>query len=299
MRTFLVSLMVVLASFAFHAEYAEAKRLGGGSSIGKSFSTPKKKSSPVAAPTQSKQSATNSATKTQQPVKKRSGFGGLMAGLLAGGLLGALFFGGAFEGIQFMDILLVLGLAFVGYKLFSMYRKSQQPKYATDGAQYELRPERQEKRSAFEPAKPEPQPAAVNPTPAFSSEVSSNELQLPEWFNQQAFLDGAREHFVTLQRAWDNCDWDEISSYTSEELLDALKAERAKLKDHQKTEVVSVMAEMANFITEDDRVVVSLNFYGWLKEDSDQTTEFNEIWHLTRDMTVENSDWIIVGIEQP
>jgi predicted lipid-binding transport protein (Tim44 family) len=297
MRTFLVSLMVVLASFTFTVDYAEAKRLGGGSSFGKSFSTPKKTVAP--APTQNKQSATNTASKTQQPTKKRSGFGGLMAGLLAGGLLGALFFGGGFEGIQFMDILLVLGIAFIAYKIFSMYRQSQRPpKYATDGAQYELRPERQQKRSAFDTA-PTATAEEVKPTPAFSSGLGNAEPETPAWFNQEAFLEGARSHFTTLQREWDNSNWDEIATYTSEELLTALKNERAKQPENQSTEVVSVMAEMANFITESDHVVVSINFYGWLKEDSDQTTEFNEIWHLTRDTTVENADWIIVGIEQP
>lgn len=102
-----------------------------------------------------------------------------------------------------------------------------------------------------------------------------------------------------MQSAWDISDWDEISTYTSAELLDSLKVERAKLPESQTTEVVSVMAELANFTNEADEAVVSINFYGWLKEEADQTTEFNEVWHLTRDMKADNADWIIVGIEQP
>ncbi|MGB0467838.1 MAG: Tim44 domain-containing protein [Pontibacterium sp.] len=129
--------------------------------------------------------------------------------------------------------------------------------------------------------------------------MTSAEPEVPAWFNQQAFLDGAREHFIKLQSAWDISDWDEISTYTSAELLDSLKVERAKLPESQTTEVVSVMAELANFTNEADEAVVSINFYGWLKEEADQTTEFNEVWHLTRDMKADNADWIIVGIEQP
>lgn len=294
MRTFLVSLMVVLASFSFTAEYAEAKKFGGGSSLGKSFSFSKQKKAQPA-PTQ-QQAAPNTASKTAtQTTKKRSGFGGLMAGMLAGGLLGALFFGGAFDGIQLMDILLVVGGAFLAFKIFSMYRQSQKPpQYATDGAQYEISPERQERTAVKEPVA-----GKVQPTPAFSSGMVNEQPELPAWFDQPAFLEGARNHFITLQRAWDSSDWTEISSYTSENLLSQLKVERAKSPDNQSTEVVSVMAELANFMNEKDQVVVSVNFYGWLKEDSDQATEFNEIWHLTRDTTVENADWIIVGIEQP
>ena len=65
------------------------------------------------------------------------------------------------------------------------------------------------------------------------------------------------------------------------------------------TEVVSVMAELANFIDNDDHVIASINFYGWLKEDSDQATEFSEIWHLRREMNGSDANWMIVGIQQP
>lgn len=295
MRTFLVSLVVALASFTFTVEYAEAKRLGGGGTFGKTFSSPTpKKVQP--APTQQKSTTdtaqSTKATQTATTAPKRSGFGGMMAGLLAGGLLGALFFGGAFEGVQLMDILLLAGAAFLIFKLFSMARRGKpQPQYATDGAQYEINPQRQQ-------VTPEPV-VNVKPTPVYSAELASQEPELPAWFNRKGFLDGARGHFMTLQKAWDRCDWDEIAGYTSEELLGLLKSERAKLPEHQTTEVVSVMAELANFIDEGDQVVVSINFYGWLKEDTDQTTEFSEVWHLSRDMRVENADWIIVGIEQP
>ncbi|MGB0467837.1 MAG: hypothetical protein ACPGF7_09955 [Pontibacterium sp.] len=140
MRTLLVSLMVVLVSFGFTAEYAEAKKFGGGSSLGKSFSFSKQKKAPP--PTQ--KAAPTAASKTAAaPAKKRGGFGGLMGGLLAGGLLAALFMGGGFDGIQFMDILLLVGGAFLIFKIISMIRQSKKtPQYATDGAQYELRPER-------------------------------------------------------------------------------------------------------------------------------------------------------------
>lgn len=295
MRTFFVTLMAVFLITLPIAELAEAKRFGGGSSFGKSFTSKKSQS----APAQKQSSATNStAQKNAAGTTKRSGFGGMMAGLLAGGIFGALLFGGAFDGIQFMDLLLIAGVIFIVYKIFSMRKQSQpqqQPSYANGPQQYEIKPHNEPMQREAAPEQKE----EFKPMPSFSSGWGeANDIKLPSWFNQEAFLEGSREHFVKLQKAWDENNWEEIQTYTAPEMYNLLKEERAKSPDHQKTEVVSVMAELANFTDGKDEVIVSINFYGWLKENSEETAEFNETWHLSRDMRVENGDWYIVGIQQ-
>ncbi|MBU2965416.1 TIM44-like domain-containing protein [Amphritea sp. 2_MG-2023] len=288
MRTLLVSFFALIISFGLIVPDAEAKRFGGGFSFGKSYSTPKRVQ--PAAPTQQKAAPTGSSAKAAgQP--RRSGFGGLMGGLLAGGLLAALFMGGGFDGIQFMDILLIGLLIFAAVKIFSAMKKPSQPQYA--GAQH---------RQASDVSETPETPVYPNDAAAPSAggfEFAAGELQLPEWFNEQAFIEGAKGHFSHLQKAWDNSDWDDIKTYTTPELLATLQQERAQQADGQKTEVVSVMAELANFIDNGDHVIASINFYGWLKEDSDETTEFSEIWHLRRDMDGADTNWVIVGIQQP
>lgn len=295
MRTFFISLMAIFLITLPVAETVEAKRLGGGFSLGKKFSAPKKATPPA----QQKQAAPNAAQQATKAAPKRKGFGGLMAGLLAGGIFGALLFGGAFDGIQFMDLLLIAAVIFIIYKIMSARKAAQpQPAYADQGAQrYEINPhhEQNQAREAQQDFKP---------MPSFGSNLGGNgwgdsqEINVPQWFNKDAFVEGARGHFIKLQAAWDNCDWDEIKSYTAAELFELLQQERAKLPEHQRTEVVSVMAEIANFIEEPQEAIVSVNFYGWLKEDTDETVEFNETWHLSRDMSQDNADWFIVGIEQ-
>lgn len=284
MRTLLVSFFALVISFGMLVPDAEAKRFGGGFSLGKSFKSPKRVQ-PAAPSKQQAAPASGTANKAGQP--RRSGFGGLMGGLLAGGLLGALFLGGAFDGIQFMDILLIGLLIFVAVKIFAGMKRAQQPQYA--GHQRE-QPETQQQSESE---------TYQNVPPAAGAGFDSEPLSLPEWFNEQAFVEGAKGHFTHLQQAWDRSDWDDIQTYTTPELLETLKQERAQQTADQKTEVVSVMAEMANFIDNDDHVIASVNFYGWLKEDSDETTEFSEIWHLRREMSGDNSDWVIVGIQQP
>lgn len=294
MRTFIVTLMAVFLVSLPIAETVEAKRLGGGSSFGKSFFSPKKKQ---AAPAQKQSSTTTSQQKTNSTAAKKSGFGGLAAGLLAGGIFGALLFGGAFDGIQFMDLLLIAGVIFIIFKIMSMRRQSQpQQDYAHNGPQqYEIKPHAEPQQRE---ATPEPE-NNFKPMPSIDSGWGSAEgFELPSWFNREAFVEGAKNHFITLQKAWDESNWDEIQTYTSNDVFQALQQERSKYPSDQTTEVVSVMAEITNFIDQKDEVVVSINFYGWLKEDSAETTEFNETWHLSRDMTVENADWFIVGIQQ-
>ncbi|MEM5535017.1 TIM44-like domain-containing protein [Neptuniibacter pectenicola] len=294
MRTFFITLMAVFFITLPLAETADAKRLGGGSSFGKSFFSPKKSQS---APAQKQSSATNSQNKAAGTAPKRGGFGGMMAGLLAGGLFGALLFGGAFDGIQFMDLLLIAGVIFIIYKIMSM-RKAAQPQsspYAQGAQQYEINPH---ETTMTRDASPDVD-KEFKPMPSFNSGWGeSSDIKLPAWFNQTAFLAGAQEHFVNLQKAWDNSNWDEIQTYTAPEMYNLLKEERAKHPENQTTEVVSVMAEVANFIEEKDEAIVSVNFYGWLKENTDEATEFNETWHLSRDMRQPNSDWFIVGIQQ-
>lgn len=298
MRTLMTGFLVLLLGLMMPLEAAHAKRLGGGFSLGKSYTTPKKVTPAPGA------NRTQDAQKTTTPnqtanTTRRSGWGGMLGGLLAGGLLGALLFGGGFEGIQLMDILLIALVAFVLFKLFAR-KGTPQPVAAGAGTGAP-----QTRQSWGDQATAGAERTAE--TPVYSGGIGGGdaglaeaELNLPDWFNKEAFLSQACDHFARLQKAWDESDWEEIATYTTAELLAELKAQRARFPQRQHTEVVSVMAELANFIDEGSQVIVSIHFYGWLREEEQaDTAEFSEIWHLSRDRTVENADWFIVGIDQP
>ena len=146
----------------------------------------------------------------------------------------------------------------------------------------------------------------INPDLALGRECGAQEpqdlspLETPDWFDADAFVAEAPKHFEQLQRAWDAQNWEEISEYTSAELLAQLKTNRSVLPDQQTTEVVSCMAEIVGFNQSRAETVVSINFHGWIKEQGDdQTTEFSEIWHLSRVADEDGVNWVIVGIEQP
>lgn len=256
---------------------AEARKLGGGSrSVGKSYQT---------APSQPTQQNVNrnSTNQTQQTGKKSGLMGGLLGGLLAGGLFAYLLGSGAFEGFQFMDFLLIAGLAFAAIMIFRMLRQSKAPapRPAYNGPQQ------------FEAARPVPASGAASGFGA--SDVPFN---LPPNFDMQAFLQGSREHYRTLQQAWNQNDLEKIREYVSPELFAELSQERARLSGEQHTEVMFVDAELVRADHDASQAQVSLKFSGRYRDSREAVEQdIREVWHLERDLTRPNAPWLIVGLE--
>lgn len=257
---------------------AEARKLGGGSrSVGKSYQT---------APSQPAQQNVNrnATNQSQQQQPKKSGLmGGLLGGLLAGGLFAWLLGSGAFEGFQFMDFLLFAGLAFGAIMLFRALRGSKvQPRQpAYNGPQ------------RFEA--PQPAPVAGAASGFAASEVP---FSLPPGFDMQAFLQGAREHYRTLQQAWNQNDLEKIREYVSPELFAELSQERARLDGEQHTEVMFVDAELVRADHTSYQAQVSIKFSGRYRDSQEGVEQdIREVWHLERDLTQANAPWLVVGLE--
>ncbi len=267
------------------AEPAEAKRFGGGGFTGKSYSVPTK---PKPTPAQQAAPAEKKAAPAAAPT--RSGMGGLMAGVLAGGLFGALLFGGAFEGIQLMDLVLLAGVIYLIYRFFFAGRQQAASASASSGGQYRVPVDQTSEPTAS--AQPEAD------TQGSDWRMTSSEISLPQWLDKAAFLEGAQGHFIRLQAAWDKADWTEIRSYCTDALFQELQQARGALPVEQVTEVVSVMADIVRCVEETDKVMISVHFYGWMREDGSNTVEFSELWHLTRKVGSGEADWFIEGIEQ-
>lgn len=269
MRNIFFAFLIAIISSSFVVTDVQAKRFGGGSKVGKSFFSKKK-----TAPTQ------NTAPAAKTNGAKKAGMAGLMGGLLAGGLLGALFFGGGFEGMQFMDIILIALAGFLIFKIISMIRAQKASQnMATNAGQFRMN--------------------AQDFDNAGGQDSAHETVAVPAWFNEEQFVKGAKSHFAILQKAWDEQNWTEIASYTNDDVLAELKRARAELSDDLNTQVVEVEAQLIGFEEQADFAVVGIQFFGKIKEDSALVAKpFNETWHLTRDTHQENADWVIAGIEQ-
>lgn len=270
---------------------AEAKRFGGGLSLGKQF-----KSTPRTAPRQTQQAAPN-ASKAAGAAGRTSGASrwlGPLAGLAAGGLLASLFFGDGFEGIQFMDILLIGGLIIGGLMLFkAMRRRSPVAAGAGAGAYGGPVPEQ----TGRDPGQGLMLPNLGAPAGAATAE---GEDEAPSWFDGAGFLEGTKTHFIRLQAAWDKADFRDIREYTTPQLYAELQRERQRLGEGaQYTEVVTLDAEIVGVRRDGDQAVASVVFSGLIREEENATADsFREIWHVQHDWDKSEGDWFIAGVQQ-
>lgn len=272
MRQFLVMLVVGFLSLGPALEYAEARRMGGGSNIG---SVSRSADRPAASPAQ--QQATPP-RQGQNAAGAGSRMPGMLGGLLAGGLLAALFFGGAFDELRLMDILLIAALGFLLFRLLARRRAAVATGHQGNAAPSSAQPQ------AFQADLSAPMGGGG----AFASE--------PAWFDRERFLGGAKEHFMTLQRSWDNNDFSNIQEYVTPELYNLLREERAKHPANNRTEIIRLFAELGDVREIGNQAEATVIFHGILDENGEQN-EFNETWHLIRDLR-DGAPWHIQGIEQ-
>ena len=87
------------------------------------------------------------------------------------------------------------------------------------------------------------------------------------------FLAGARDHYRTLQEAWNKNDLEKIREYVSPELFEHLKAERAELSGEQHTEVMYVDTQLVRADYGSDWAQVSVRFSGRYMDRQEQVEE--------------------------
>jgi predicted lipid-binding transport protein (Tim44 family) len=292
---------------------ADAKRFGGGSSFGgrSSYSAPYQRSAtPPARPAQQQAATPSQAQNPAMP--NRSGLMGMLGGLALGGLLGSMFHGGGFQGINFLDILIFGGIAFLLYKLFAAKKagSAQQPTYhRTADNNY------QEPTSYQEPQSNQAGPAGFNTDILFgnknntaSSEPLSQPVQqdanfgtaaVPAGFDQKAFLDGAKIAFANLQKAWDERDLAEIRGLTTDkvfaEIQDQLKSSTAE--NH--TEILKLEAELLEVREVGSELEAVVLFDSIMREDRDaQAGQVREVWHFIKPKVSVQPKWYLDGIQQ-
>jgi len=272
---YLFTLMIATLLSLGMSEPVEAKKFGGGG-FGKAFKTsPFKKATPAApAPA----SPTKPAA-APQGGKRPGMMGGLMGGLLAGGLFAYLLGSGAFEGLQFMDILLFGLLAFVLFKMFAKRKQAATPQYA--GMQ----------RQGFD------QPAA-QPQFGHSATATTQDdipMEFPQGFDVKGFENGALEHFALVHKAWDNNDFSVIEEYVHPELLDELKAQRSQYSATLDNQIMDLSASIVRAEPIENGHRISILFRGLMKDmQSNEEHGVFDVWHLEK---TANGAWLIVGIE--
>ena len=277
------------ATTALVPDAADARRLGGGGSVGMQRTVPPRAPTTAppaqpAAPAATPQvPATTGAAAAAAP--RRSWLGpiaGIAAGLGIAALMSHLGLGAAFG--EFMTLLL-LGLVAIVAIRFVMRRFASQP--AGAGAQYA---------GAGAPVS-QPATFGAGTGVAPSAVASASAAQLPRDFDAAGFERIAKMIFIRLQAANDAGDLGDLRAFTTPEMYAAIKLELQERRGSQRTDVVRVDAEVLDVASERDRQVVSVRFHGLIREEAEAgATPFDEVWHLVRP-TDGSREWAIAGIQ--
>jgi predicted lipid-binding transport protein (Tim44 family) len=329
MKKLLMTLMVALAAVSVTVTEVEAKRMGGGGSIGRQSNmsrqaTPPAQSNQVAPANRPAQAATPQATPPKPASPWRNILGGALLGLGLGALLSHFGLGGAMANIIGMMLMaaLVIGAVVLLMRLFRSKNKQGQPAFAGayDGARNEPGSSAFERSNTPEIGsrlEPYSAPAAFQGDSVTGTAAGAGvgagaaglaggaavenvaAATLPPDFDADAFLRHAKTYFIRLQAAWDKADINDIREFTSPEMFGELRLQlQERGASANNTDVVSLNADLLGIETGTNDYLASVRFSGMIRESENAPAEpFTEIWNLSKPLSGQGG-WVLAGIQQ-
>ena len=230
-RSFVFTAACICAAVFLFMTVEAFARVGGSRSSGsrgsRSMSTPTRPSAPsTPSSTATSPSTSTSATPSQVPPPQTGGFMRGMMGGLAGGFLGSMLFGGlggmgsgglgGDGGFGLLDIILLGGLAYLGYRFF-MKRRQEQAVWSPPGA--------------GTTSGPYAAPSVVA-DPAGDDRNKGLEYirRMDPSFDAKAFGETASDVFFRLQGGWTRRDLSPVSGLLTDEMRATLQADAEALK---------------------------------------------------------------------
>ena len=290
MNKFLALVAAVVVGLTLNISDAEAKRMGGGGSLGmkRQMTPPAKNNAAQQAPNRQQAGAP-----AQQAQPKRSWMGPL-AGLAAGLGLAALASHLGF-GEEMANIMMIALLAIAAFMLFRFFTRNKAA--PAQGMQYAAAGQ-----GGGQIARPEFTPAAGGTATAAAAQAvaaDGSSGNIPADFDTAAFVRNAKVNFIRLQAANDSGNLDDIREFTSPEVFAEVKlAIEERNGAAQETDVVHLDAEVIDVTEEERRYIVSVHFSGQIREERVGPAEsFSEVWHMTKPVDGSRG-WVIAGIEQ-
>jgi predicted lipid-binding transport protein (Tim44 family) len=295
-RAILLSFTLIFATVG----HVDAARLGGGKSIGRAPSAPmQKQAAPVQKSAQQAQPAAAAPTPQAPAPSRFGGMGGILGGLAAGLGIGYLLshFGLGEAASSLITGLLIAMLA--GFVIMFVIRKllpnlssaGQSPNLSANGMQRAGLDQTARQEPAFTPA--------ANAFGGVSAEPEPFQSTLPPGFDQRAFLENAKQYFVTLQKAWDQGDLASLREFTTPEMFTTIQQDLAGRTDgSNQTDVVTINAQLLGIETSDAHYYCSVQFSGMIREQlGAPASDFSEIWNLSKPVDGPGG-WVLAGISQ-
>jgi predicted lipid-binding transport protein (Tim44 family) len=322
---------VLAAALLVVGVQADAKRLGGGKSVGKQSSNVTQSQAAPAAPAGATNAAaakpaTPAAAPAAAPNKPWGAMlGGLAAGLGLAWLASSLGLGGALSQFMMFAMLALVIMLAVGW--FMRRRAAQNGQgananspFAFQGAGSDATNPANAKAYRLESvgndasARPwERNSIALDGSKtggsmigsaigAGASLTGSQSWGVPADFDTNGFLASAKQNFITLQAAWDKSDISSLRSMMTDTMLGEIKSQLADREQHtgagaNHTEVAALDAKLLGIEEDDNSWLASVEFSGMIKEDPSQSPgPFREVWNMTKAKSGVGG-WLVAGVQ--
>lgn len=295
---FLAVCVAVVAALAFTIPEADARRLGGGKSVGQQSTNVTQRSAapqqPAAAP-----QAPARPNAAAAPAAGGNRWLGPIAGIAAGlGLAALASHFGFGEGLaSFMLIALLVFAAVVVFRMLASRRTPGGPQPAYQGG-YSPANLGQEATVRYSPL-PQAAVDARAPVPSVGpAAASGGSWGVPAELDVEAFVRTAKVQFVRLQAVFDAADLDDLREFTTPEMYAELKLEIDERKGAlNRTDVVTLDAELLGIETSSVEHIASVRFTGMIREEASREAKpFDEVWNLVK--PVAGGGWVLAGIQQ-
>ena len=261
--------VVLVAMLAFAHADADARRMGGGKSVGKQSSnvTQRDSAAPSAAPGAPAQNATNAAAArpgaaAPAAAAAKKPWGAMLGGLAAGlGLAWLAHSLGMGEG--FGQILMIALFAMLAFAVFKMVMRARQgggsaqggsplafqgagastpataqvpPQYSPNNVGNDASARPWERSSmAFDASRNAAGATGAQGSGSIigSGLAGSQNWGVPEGFDTAGFLEAAKRNFVTLQAAWDRSDISSLRAMMTDSMLEEIRTQLAEREAHR------------------------------------------------------------------
>ncbi len=310
------------------APLAEAKRMGGGSSLGRqSSNVTQRQATPPAAPARQQTAQQQPGQTNAAPAKKPSGVGAMLGGLAAGlglaWLASSLGLGEGFANILMIGLLVMAGLA-----IFRMIKRRSQaasasgagaapfafqgnaPVPAAAGDVFnppQYKPEKVGNDASARPWEQFGQAAPVAGAAAGGSMIGAALSGAQTWgipadFDTEGFITAAKRNYLSLQAAWDAGDLATLRSMMTDEMLSEVRQQLAEREAEAEgaaniNEIEGLEAQLLGIEDQGDVYLASVEFSGMSREEQGAgLSPFREVWNMAKSKSG-NGGWLVAGLQ--
>ncbi|MEB2398044.1 MAG: TIM44-like domain-containing protein [Alcaligenaceae bacterium] len=326
-RLLAIAMLTISAGAMLSVSFdAEARRAGGGKSLGRqstNVTQQRQAVTPPAATTTNRAAAPAAgaaATGAAAGAAAKSGMSrwlgpiaGIAAGLGIAALLSSMGLSGAFLEMMsslLLIALLVFGVIFIVRRLRGgAARPAMQQaggagnpggaqnlfRQAAGGQAHGQAPAQQAGAGASATGAAAAAPAAVAAAAVPAAPVDDKWF-IPGDFDTSAFLANAKAQFIQIQAIWDSGDLDRLREYMTDDLVAEIKPEILAREEGNVTEVVLLNAELLGIEAVSGGHLASVRYSGMLREAKGaEAFRFEEVWNLYKG---EGTGWLLAGIQQ-